>query len=125
MAIPRISEAEWEIMEVLWERAPLRAAEVAEALEGVRDWSPTTVRTMLARLSRKGALCHEAEGRGFLYSPAVSREDCRAAESRSFVDRVFGGHTSPMLAWFVEEEDLSDEDLAELQKLIRARRSER
>ena len=122
MDVPRISEAEWEIMEVLWDRSPLRASEVAAALEGRRDWSPTTVRTMLARLLRKGALAHEEHGRSFLYSPAVSREECRAAETRSFVDRVFAGRPSPMLAWFVEEQQLSDDDLADLQKLIRARR---
>ena len=121
MVMPRISEAEWEIMEVLWNRSPLRAAEVAEALAERRDWSPTTIRTMLARLLRKGALKHEQQGRRYLYSPAVSREATRAAESESFVDRVFAGRTSPMLAWFVEERGLSEEDLEELQRMIRAR----
>ena len=122
MGVPRISEAEWEIMEVLWERSPLRASEVAEALEERRDWSPTTVRTMLARLLRKGALKHEQQGRRYLYRPAVSQEACRAAETESFVDRVFAGRPSPMLAWFVEEQKLTDADLVELQKIIRERR---
>ena len=123
--VPRISEAEWEVMEVLWARSPQTAAEVAAALEPTRDWSPTTVKTMLARLLRKGALRHRRQGRRFLYSAAVSRETCRAAETESFVERVCGGSASPLLAWFVEQHRLSPEQLEELQQLIDASRSRR
>lgn len=116
--VPRISEAEWEVMEVLWERSPRTAAEVAEALQPTRDWSPTTVKTMLARLLKKGALRHRRQGRRFLYSPAVSRDSARAAETENFVERVCGGSASPLLAWFVEQRGLSADEVEELQAII-------
>jgi len=122
---PRISEAEWEVMEVLWAESPRTAAEVAEALTPTRDWSPTTIKTMLARLLRKGALRHRRQGRRFLYSPAVSRETCSAAETENFVERVCGGSASPLLAWFVEQRGLSATEVEELQALIDASRDGR
>ena len=116
--VPRISEAEWDVMEVLWDRSPLSATEVAEALAERRDWSPTTIKTMLARLVRKGALETAQDGRRYLYSPAVTRETCRAAATETFVERVMGGSASPLLAWFVEQERLDADELDELRRLI-------
>jgi BlaI family transcriptional regulator, penicillinase repressor len=116
----RISESEWEVMKVLWERSPQAAQEVAAAL--ANDWSESTVKTLLNRLVRKGALTYETAGKAFRYSPAISQEDCRAAESASFLNRVFDGSLSPMLAHFVESSRLSDAELAELERLVRRKR---
>lgn len=121
---PRISEAEWGVMRVLWERAPRTANEVVEAVLPARDWSPRTVKTLLNRLVKKRALGFRREGRAYLYFPRVSEAECVRAESRSFVDRVFGGSLTPMLAHFIEEHRLSDREIAELRRLLEARGDE-
>lgn len=115
---PRISDAEWEVMQVLWESAPRCAAEVAEALAPRRDWSDRTVKTLLGRLLKKGALEAEADGKRYLYRPRVEREECVRAEGQSFLRRVFGGEASPLLAHFVEEAELSGEEIDALRTLL-------
>jgi len=116
----RISEAEWEVMKLLWQRAPQTAQELAAELAGT--WTESTVKTLLNRLVRKGALDYETAGKAFLYSPTITQSECRAAESASFLERVFDGSLSPMLAHFVESHSLSDSELAELEKLVRRKR---
>jgi BlaI family penicillinase repressor len=116
---PKISDAEWQVMDVLWAASgPLTANEIVDALAGQADWSPPTIKTMLNRLVRKRALKFKAEGKRYLYSPAVSRELCVRSETRSFVDRLFGGSIAPLLAHFVEDEKLSKEEIEQLRKLL-------
>lgn len=121
-AAPRISEAEWDVMRVLWDQPGLSAQEVAAELTPKRDWSDRTVKTLLARLVKKEALRFEVEGKRYRYHPELSREECVRAASRSFVERVFGGAVSPMLAAFVREGlregQLSEREIAELRRLL-------
>ncbi len=119
----RISEAEHEVMEVLWREAPLGAAEVAERIEAGRGWSINTVKTMLSRLLAKGVLAHEEEGRRYLYRPAVSREEFVTRESRRLLDRMFGGRLTPLVAHLAERDDLTDADIAEIEALLKALKS--
>ena len=123
--LPRISDAEWDVMNVLWEEHPLAAGEVASRLSTQRSWSPRTVKTLLSRLVRKGALRYTEEGRRYLYAPRVARERCIRAESRSFVERVFGGRTSPALVRMVEAAELSEQDIAELRRVLGEKSAER
>lgn len=116
----RVSEAEWEIMEALWaSRAPLTAADVAEAVPADRQWSLATVKTMLSRLVTKGAVGHVQDGRRYLYHAAIERAATVGHESRRLVDRMFGGKLSPMIARLAEEDALSPEDVAEIEKLLK------
>lgn len=115
----RISEAELEIMEALWRRAPRTAAEVADDVSADKGWSLQTVKTMLTRLHDKGAVDHVTEGRRFLYSPLVARKDYVKGESQRFVDRLFGGKVMPLVAHLAERDALSDDDIAEIEQLIR------
>jgi predicted transcriptional regulator len=120
----RISEAELAVMEVLWSAgAPLTATEVVQRIEPGRDWSDRTVKTMLARLLAKGVLTHEEDGRRYLYRPAVARDRYVAGESRRLVDRLFGGRAAPMVAHLAHGEGLSQEDIAELEALLKELRS--
>lgn len=119
----RISDAEHAVMEVLWDEAPLTAAEVHERIDPARGWSDRTVKTMLSRLLGKGALVHEEEGRRYLYRPAVARIDYVAGESRKLVDRLFGGRVSPLVAHLAERDELSAEDVAEIEALLKALKS--
>jgi len=116
----RISGAEHEIMEVLWQESPLTAADVAERVPASRGWSIRTVKTLLSRLLAKGALAHEEEGRRYLYRPAVAREDYVAEESRRLLDRLFGGRLTPLVAHLAERDSLSERDIAEIEALLKA-----
>lgn len=114
----RITEAEHAVMEALWERSQLTAAEVCEAVCEPRGWSLATVKTLLSRLVAKDAVTTEPDGKRFLYSPAIARADYLGGESRRLVDRLFGGRAAPLFAHLAEEEALSDSDIAEIEKLL-------
>ena len=120
----RISDAELDLMEVLWAAdEPLTAAEVSDRLETQRDWSPATVKTMLSRLAAKGAITHREDGRRFLYSPAIERDAYVGRESRRFVERLFGGRLSPLVARLAEEDALDDADIAAIEALLKELKS--
>jgi predicted transcriptional regulator len=119
----RISEAELAVMETLWEQAPLTALEVSERLAPDRGWSDQTVKTMLSRLLAKGILAHEQDGRRYLYRPLIAREDYVARESLKLVDRLFGGRAAPLVAHLAERRPLADEDIAEIEALLKAMKS--
>ena len=122
---PRISEAEWEVMKVIWKRFPCLAQEIIQALTGSARWGPATVKTMINRLVGKGALRYERTGKSYLYSPAVTEEECRAAEADSFLHRVFDGALSPMLSHFVRSRHLTQKDLDALEQILRERKTDR
>lgn len=121
---PQISDAEWEVMKVLWEASPRSANDVADALCDRMKWHPKTVKTLLGRLVRKGALRFKEEGNRYLYRPAYPRDQFIAEESQSFLERVFGGKATPMLVHFVETARLSEEDLRELRNILDRREKE-
>jgi len=105
-------------MKELWRVHPQTAGQLAEALAGKTTWSLTTLKTLLTRLTSKQALTFEKQGREYLYSPCVTEDACVRAESTSFLKRVFDGALTPMVAAFLEREELSPEDIAELKKLL-------
>lgn len=119
----RISEAEHEVMEVLWAESPLGASEVAIRVDPARGWSDRTVKTMLSRLLAKGAIAHQEEGRRYLYRPAVSREEFVTRESGRLLDRMFGGRVTPLVAHLAEQKRLSPSDIAEIEALLKALKS--
>ena len=119
----RITEAEHAVMEALWRESPLTASDVAERVDPARGWNIRTVKTLLARLLAKGALTHEEQGRRYLYSPAVSRDDFVARESHRLLNRMFGGRVTPLVAHLAERNQLTAEDIAEIEALLRALKS--
>ena len=112
-----ISESEWAVMKTIWNEPPRTLQDVLSSLKHT-DWSTTTIQTYLARLVKKGALTTQRQGKGYLYYPAVSEEDCRLAESRNFLNRVYNGSLSQMVKGFVKSGSLSEDELSELKKLI-------
>lgn len=114
----QISDAEWEVMHVVWERQPLSAQEVVAALSDDHGWTSATVKTMLHRLVKKDVLSFKKEANRYLYRSRVRRDDCVRRETQSFLQRVFGGNAAPMLAHFVRSSNLSTEDIAELKRLL-------
>ena len=115
----RISEAEWEVMDLVWRESPVAATAVLAALGPKREWTLATVRTLLRRLVRKGALEQKAEGKRYLYSPRISKEECIRRESDSFLDRVLGRAPAATLLHLVKRADLSREDIEELRRILR------
>ena len=116
----RISEAEHAVMEALWERSPLTATEVCEQVCEPRGWSLATVKTLLSRLVAKQAVATEPDGKRFLYSPRIAREAYVGTESRRLVDRLFGGRAAPLFAHLAEADALSEDDIAEIEALLKA-----
>ena len=120
-ASPNITEAEWEVMRVIWDSAgknPLTAQQVVDALSSRKDWSVRTIKTLLNRLVKKNALGFEEEGKRYRYWPKVTQEQCVRSESRSFLFRVFGGQAAPMLNYFVTHAKLSADEIAQLKKIL-------
>lgn len=113
-----ISEAESAVMDVLWRRHPLAADEVVAALSGSRDWQEPTIKTLLNRLLKKGAIAAEREGRRYLYSPVLQREAWLAGESQGLLERLFDGRVAPLVAHFSRHRKLSRRDIAELRRLL-------
>jgi BlaI family transcriptional regulator, penicillinase repressor len=120
--LSRISEAEWRVMQVLWEHGPQTANDVVEKLAGRETWKPRTVKTLISRLVHKGAVTYEEEGIHYRYSPAVSESECIRSETRSFVQRVYRGAMTPALAAFLEDVDLSPKEIRELQEILKHKR---
>lgn len=116
---PKISETEWEVMKVVWTQAPCSAGQIIDALN-IEDhsWHPKTVKTLLGRLVKKGALDFQKEGRAYLYRALVKEKQCIEAVSSSFLHRVFGGSLTPMLAHFVEQRKLSGTEVRELKRIL-------
>ena len=115
---PTISESESLVMEVLWTRAPQTADEIAAALGPANNWQDATVKTFLNRLLKKGVVRAEYEGRRYQYFPVLARADWVDAQSRSVLDRLFGGRVAPLVAHFSERQALSKEDIDALRTLI-------
>jgi BlaI family penicillinase repressor len=129
--VPQISDAEWEVMKVVWEAGdaappePLTAGEVVQRMAaaggpGAR-WRPRTIKTLLSRLVQKGAVRADAEpgaARVYRYRAAVSREACVRQESRSFLRRVFDGDVAPALVHFLNASNLSRDDIERLKKVL-------
>ena len=114
----QISDAEWEIMKVLWQSPGLTANEVAERLVDARQWHLKTVRTLLDRLLKKGVLEARVVDRLYRYTPLLSREECIGEASSSFLSKVFDGAFTPMVAHFLKSSPLSRKDRAELERIL-------
>lgn len=115
-----ISEAESRVMQVLWQTSPLSADAIIEVLADHTDWHEKTIRTLLNRLLRKGAVRARRDGRRYLYSPVLKRDAWQTTESRNLLDRAFGGRLAPMLAHFTRHESLSEEDIRDLRRIVDA-----
>jgi BlaI family transcriptional regulator, penicillinase repressor len=120
---PQISRAEWQVMKFIWKvDAPCSAQEVIDSLCAPNEWSVATVKTLLNRLVKKGALSFEKEGKAYQYSAATTETACRAAETDSFLDRVFDGSLTPLIAHFAQGRGLRKKDIEELESLLRESR---
>jgi BlaI family penicillinase repressor len=113
-----ITEAESIVMQVLWARGDLPTEDIVAALESHGKWQESTVKTLLNRLLKKGALRASKDNRRYVYSPALTREEWLSSESHGFLDRLFGGRVAPLVSYFSQQKKLSKKDIEELKRLI-------
>ncbi|SFB08180.1 BlaI family transcriptional regulator, penicillinase repressor [Lentibacillus halodurans] len=116
--VPSISEAEWEVMKVLWKKAPQTANEVISSLQEQTDWKPKTVRTLLDRLAQKKVIDVNKDQKVYTFFPLYSQKDCQHAETQSFIKRIYDGTLKSMLVQFIQEDSLSEEDIKELRSIL-------
>ncbi|PHR92297.1 MAG: CopY family transcriptional repressor [Robiginitomaculum sp.] len=113
-----ITEAELDVMNVVWANPGMNAVDVFKSLSEAKGWSVHTVKSLLSRLVEKGALSTELEGRRYLYSPAIRETAYRQQAATRFVERVFAGRAAPLVAHFANAKGLSDKDIEELEDLL-------
>ncbi|MFE4814677.1 penicillinase repressor BlaI [Peribacillus simplex] len=116
--IPSISESEWEIMNVLWDKAPQTANDIIVSLQESTHWKPKTMRTLLDRLVQKDVVGVNKNLRVYTFYPLYTQEECQRAETESFINRIYGGTLKSMLVQFIQEDTLSDDDINELRFIL-------
>ena len=114
----KISDAEWRVCQILWRYSPQTAKEIVAKLARKTDWNPRTVKTLLNRLVNKSVLGYESRGREYHYFPRLSEDECVKAETQSFVKRIFDGAAGAMIASFLEHQQLSSREIAELKAIL-------
>lgn len=122
--LPQISEAEYEVMKVVWQKAPVSTNSVTEILTKTTNWSPKTIQTLLKRLVNKRALTYEKQGRVFVYTPLVEEDSYVRQQSQSFLKRYFDGDMSRMLSACLGEETLSENDIDALRAILTKHKGE-
>jgi len=117
-SLPQISEAEFEVMKVVWKHAPISTNEVTEILTKTTSWRPKTIQTLLKRLVTKGALTYQKQSRVFIYTPLVEEDEYVSQESSSFLNRYYDGNITTMLSAFLENDKLSNTEIDMLRNLL-------
>lgn len=121
----RLSEAEWKVMDVLWEEAPQTIMQLTHHFQETTGWTKHTVMTFLKRMEEKGAIYHEAGERAKLYYPKIDRQETVLQETEEFLDKVFGGRMGLMLITMMERKALSGEEISELYEILRRAEAKR
>lgn len=121
--VPSIGEAEWQVMEVLWQMGRANFTEIRIALKSF-DWTQTTIHTMLQRLQKKGLIDIEPDSSPYVYYPLVSKDACRKHETKTFFQKVYNGSLKLLISNFINEADLTEDDIDELMKILKNRKKE-
>ena len=116
--LPQISEAEFEVMKIVWKHAPISTNEITEKLLQTTSWSPKTIQTLIKRLVTKGALTYEKQSRMFVYTPTVKENEYIRQESNSFLNRYYDGDITAMVSAYLENDKLSESELDTLLALL-------
>ena len=116
--LPQISEAEYEVMKIVWKYAPVSTNEITEKLLRTTAWSPKTIQTLIQRLVAKGALTYEKQSRMFVYTPLINENEYVRQESSSFLKRFYDGNITTMLSAYITDEKLSKEEIEQLRSIL-------
>ncbi len=116
--LPQISEAEYEVMKIVWKYAPVSTNEITEKLLRTTAWSPKTIQTLIKRLVAQGALTYEKQSRMFVYTPLINENEYVRQESSSFLKRFYDGNITTMLSAYITDEKLSKEEIEQLRSIL-------
>lgn len=116
--LPQISEAEFEVMKIVWQYAPISTNEITERLVKTTSWGPKTIQTLIKRLTNKGALTYEKEGRVYVYTPLVKENEYISQQSNSFLRRFYDGDITAMLSAYIKNDRLSAEEIGTLRSML-------
>lgn len=116
--LPKISDAEYEVMKIIWENSPISTNKIIEELTEITEWNPKTIQTLLSRLVKKEAITYEKESRSFVYTPLIKKEDYLERESNSFLNRFYNGALNSMVLNFLEKGKLTKKDISELRDIL-------
>lgn len=119
--LPQISEAEFEVMKIIWKYAPINTNEITDKLAQTTNWSPKTIQTLIKRLVTKGALTYEKQSHVFVYTPVVKESEYIGQESNSFLKRFYDGDITAMLSAYIENDRLSETEIDSLRALLSKR----
>lgn len=125
MELPKITDSEKEVMKLLWKKSPQTANELIEVLSQKMQWSEQTIKTFLNRLHNKQAIGYKKDSRSYLYYPLVSEDSYYRSENKSFLQRVYDGALGILFSRFLEEENLSDEEIEELKQLLEQKKQKK
>lgn len=120
-ALPQISEAEYEVMKIVWKYAPINTNEITEKLLATSSWSAKTIQTLIKRLVNKGVLTYEKNSRVFVYTPVVKESEYISQESNSFLNRYYDGDITAMLSTYIQNDKLSKTEIETLRALLSKR----
>lgn len=124
-SLPQISEAEYEVMKIIWKHAPINTNEITEMLSKTTAWSPKTIHTLIKRLVNKGAISYEKDGRVFVYTPRIKENEYIGNESSHFLKRFYNGDITRMLSSFIENNKLSKAEIEILRSMLSSNRKDR
>lgn len=116
--LPQISEAEYEVMKVIWKYAPISTNDITDRLTRTTTWSPKTIQTLIKRLVNKGVLSYEKQSRMFVYTPLVKESDYIGQESSSFLNRFYDGKITAMVSTYIDNDRLSESEIDTLRSLL-------
>ncbi len=116
--LPQISEAEFEVMKIVWKHAPISTNEITEKLLRTTSWSPKTIQTLIKRLVNKGVLTYEKQSRVFVYTPLVKEDEYIGQASNSFLTRFYNGKIASMVSAYIENDRLSEAEIEDLRSLL-------
>ncbi|EKQ57634.1 MULTISPECIES: BlaI/MecI/CopY family transcriptional regulator [unclassified Clostridium] len=123
--LPKISEAEWEVMKLLWKTNSLTSEKIIASLSEYNDWSDQTIKTFITRLIKKGAIGYEKTGRIYNYYPLVSEDECVKSENEFFLKKVYNGALNILFTKFLEEENLSIGEIEELENILKDKKEKK
>lgn len=123
--LPELSDAEWEVMKIIWMYQSVTANKIIEELKDKTDWKPKTIKTLISRLLKKKAIDYIQNSREYIYIPIVSENECKKEENKSFLKKVYDNTLRTMLVNFIEQNELTNDEIEELKKLLDERKKEK
>lgn len=115
---PNISNSEFDVMQIIWEKGPINSKDIIKHLSARKDWNEKTIKTLINRLLKKDAISFEKEGRTYLYSPLIKKEEYLQRESNTFLEKFYNDSLNSMFSYFIKDKKLSKSDIEQLKELL-------